>query len=139
MSDGTHNPYPGPRPFKPEEYPIFAGRDDEISDLSSLIIAHSAVLLYAQSGAGKTSLLNAGLAPMLREKGVELLPVARVGIPVPQTVPLNDVRNVYTYSVIGDLLPDSPDEETWVRSERLLTPSLGFREQRTKPANQYYG
>ena len=20
MSDGTHNPYPGPRPFKPEEY-----------------------------------------------------------------------------------------------------------------------
>jgi hypothetical protein len=83
MPDPTRNPYPGPRPFTSEKYHIFAGRDHEISELSSLIISHPAVLLYAQSGAGKTSLLHAGLAPTLNEKGVKLLPVARVGIPVP--------------------------------------------------------
>src|SRR4030095_2915708 len=104
---------------KPEEYLIFAGRDHEISELSSLIIAHPTVLLYAQSGAGKTSLLNAGLAPTLKEKGVELLPVARVGIPVPQTVSLDQVRNVYTFSALGDLLPDIPDQESWVQSATL--------------------
>jgi hypothetical protein len=75
--------------------------------------------LYAQSGAGKTSLLNAGLAPTLKEKGVELLPVARVGIPVPQTVSLDQVRNVYTFSALGDLLPDIPDQESWVQSATL--------------------
>ena len=119
MPDGTHNPYPGPRPFKPEEYRIFAGRDDEISELSSLIISHQAVLLYAPSGAGKTSLLNAGLTPALKEKSIELLPVARVGIPVPQAVQLNHVRNVYTYSAIGNLLPVIPGEETWVQTATL--------------------
>jgi hypothetical protein len=71
MPDGTRNPYPGPRPFRAEEYRIFAGRDDEIADLSSLIIAHSAVLLYAQSSAGKTSLLHAGLAPGMESVGLD--------------------------------------------------------------------
>jgi hypothetical protein len=117
--DSTRNPYPGPRPFQLEEDRIFAGRDHEITELSSLIIAHRVVLLYAQSGAGKTSLLNAGLAPALQEKGVELLPVARVGIPVPQTVALEHVHNVYTFSAIGDMLPDKPDEDQWLRTATL--------------------
>src|SRR5262249_55807128 len=104
---------------KQEEYQIFAGREHEISELASLLIAHPAVLLYAQSGAGKTSLLHAGLAPALAEKGVELLPIARVGIPVPQTVPFAQVRNVYTFSALGDLLPDIPNEETWLRTATL--------------------
>ncbi len=132
MTEGTRarNPYPGPRPFKPEEYSIFAGRDYEISELSSLIISHQVVLLYAQSGAGKTSLLSAGLGfgaqnsrsgegPGLKRKGVQLLPVVRVGIPVPQTVPLDKVQNVYTFSAIGALLPRVPEEETWLRTATL--------------------
>jgi hypothetical protein len=113
------NPYPGPRPFKPDEYHIFAGREHEISELSSLIVSHRAVALYAQSGAGKTSLLNAGLAPRLKQKGVQLLPVARVGIPVPQTVSIEKIQNVYSFSVIGDLLPEVPDEEPWLRNATL--------------------
>lgn len=132
MTQGTHarNPYPGPRPFKPEEYSIFAGRDYEISELCSLTISHQVVVLYAQSGAGKTSVLNAGLGfgvpnqefaegHGLKRKGVQLLPAARVGIPVPQTVPLGKVHNVYTFSAIGDLLPRVPDEATWLWTATL--------------------
>ena len=47
-------------------------------DLLSLVIAHRAVLLYAQSGAGKSSLLNAGLIPMLVQEGFDVLPTARL-------------------------------------------------------------
>ena len=50
------NPYPGPRPFESEESEIFFGRAREVRELVSLITAHRVVLLYAQSGAGKTSL-----------------------------------------------------------------------------------
>src|SRR5437016_3113778 len=78
------NPYPGPRPFQKDEYRIFAGRDHEVSELTSLIISHQVTLLYAQSGAGKTSVVNAGLSTSLVEKGVRVLPVARAGIPVPK-------------------------------------------------------
>src|SRR5260370_17621841 len=42
------NPYPGPRPFEPDEFRKFAGRHDEISQLSSLISSHQAALLYPQ-------------------------------------------------------------------------------------------
>ncbi len=41
-------------------------------------MAHRVVLLYAQSGAGKTSLLNAGLIPSLEQEGFVPLPTVRV-------------------------------------------------------------
>ena len=60
-----HNPYVGPRPFTEEEERFFFGRSEEIEILTSLVVARRASLLFAQSGAGKTSLLLAGLTPRL--------------------------------------------------------------------------
>jgi hypothetical protein len=113
------NPYPGPRPFKSDEYRKFAGRDDEISELSSLVISHPVVLLYAQSGAGKTSLLNAGLSPTLTTKGVSMLPAVRVGAPVPRDVSLAEIVNIYAFNAIGDLLPSVSENEPWLRTATL--------------------
>ena len=67
-------PYVGFRSFEEHDQRIFFGRKREVSDLLSLVIAHPVVLLYAQSGAGKTSLLNAGLILCLRQEGLEVLP-----------------------------------------------------------------
>jgi hypothetical protein len=73
------NPYVGPKPFEAEESALFFGRDWETEELTALIIAHPAVLFYAQSGAGKSSLLNAKVLIRLEvEEGCEVLPVARV-------------------------------------------------------------
>jgi WD40 repeat protein len=57
------NPYVGPRPFKIGQ-PIF-GREREIVELDHLLSAERIVLLYSPSGAGKSSLVNAGLIPRL--------------------------------------------------------------------------
>ena len=114
------NPYPGPRPFRREEFGIFAGRDHEISELTSLIVSHQVVLLYAQSGAGKTSIVNAGLSNSLSERGMRLLPVARVGIPVPVEVRLGEVANVYSFSMVGDILPDIAVSDPWRRQATLV-------------------
>jgi hypothetical protein len=79
--------YVGPRPFERKDESIFFGRDHETNQLASLVIAQKEVLLYAASGAGKTSLINAKLWPLLEEEGFEILPPARVRgvISEPQT------------------------------------------------------
>ena len=59
------NPYVGPRPFREEEQNRFFGRTEEIAILEGLALARQATLLFAQSGAGKSSLLRAGLIPSL--------------------------------------------------------------------------
>jgi hypothetical protein len=81
VAQRTDSPYPGPRPFHPAESKLFFGRERETSELRSLVLSNSLVLLYAQSGAGKTSLLQAGLIPALSERGVSVLPVLRIGPP----------------------------------------------------------
>ena len=73
---GELEPYVGFSSFAEDDQEIFFGRQREVSDLLSLVIAHQAVLLYAESGAGKTSLINAGLIPSLRQEGLEVLLVA---------------------------------------------------------------
>ena len=52
----------------------------ETNEILSLIFAHQLVLIYAQSGAGKTSILNAQVTPALEKYGYNVLPTARVGI-----------------------------------------------------------
>lgn len=73
------NPYVGPRPFAAPDNDVFFGRSGEVRVLASLIVANRVSLLYSPAGAGKTSLLNAGLIPTLqREEQFDVLPLARV-------------------------------------------------------------
>lgn len=90
-------PYVGPGSFLREDAPRFFGRDDVSHDLLSLIISARTVLLYAQSGAGKTSLINAGLRPLLEEKGFDILPLARVQGLLPEGLRAQELDNPYTH------------------------------------------
>jgi WD40 repeat protein len=72
------NPYIGTRPFRKGEK--LYGREREIAKLLDLLVAERIVLMLAPSGAGKTSLIEAGLVPRLEsdELGFEVLPTIRV-------------------------------------------------------------
>jgi hypothetical protein len=76
------NPYVGPRPFERTDAGRFFGRARDARDLASLVVAHRVVLLYSASGAGKSSLVNAGLGPLLESRGFDLIAPTRVGTPV---------------------------------------------------------
>jgi len=95
-------PYVGPRPFErtAADRNRFFGRDDEASDLLSCVIAHSAVLLYSQSGAGKTSLINAKLTPMLEKAGLEVIKPARVRDVPPEDSVFRRISNIYAFNVL---------------------------------------
>ena len=93
------NPYVGPRAFRLNEK-LF-GRTRETGALFDLLLAERVVLLHAQSGAGKSSLIQAALIPMLIDEGFNIFPVARVSHP-----PLVDdpgALNRYVRSTIMDL------------------------------------
>jgi MoxR-like ATPase len=59
------NPFVGPRPIQQGE-PLY-GRDAEVRELFNLLQARRIVVLHSPSGAGKSSLVQAGLIPRLVE------------------------------------------------------------------------
>lgn len=60
--------YPGLRPFERSQSAVFHGRREDIAALSNLIFRERLVVLFAKSGMGKTSLLQAGCAPELERQ-----------------------------------------------------------------------
>jgi flagellar biosynthesis/type III secretory pathway ATPase len=66
QADDAQNPYVGPRPFERADASRFFVRAREIRDVVSLVVAQRVVLLYSASGAGKSSLLHAGVIPTPR-------------------------------------------------------------------------
>src|SRR5262245_59298857 len=94
-------PYVGPRSFQIDQREFFFGRDEESDELVSIITAHSAVLFYSQSGAGKTSLLNAKLIPSLQEsEHFNVLPPMRVQGQIPSTLKLGKNANIFVLNAL---------------------------------------
>ena len=56
-------PYRGIEPFRFVDQPIFSARADEVRKLVRLITIYRGIFFYGESGAGKSSLINAGLIP----------------------------------------------------------------------------
>ena len=98
-------PYIGPRPFEQSDRAIFFGRTQEANELVSLITAHPVVLLYAQSGGGKTSIVKAGLIPLLvDEEKFHVLPPMRVRENVAGCKP-EGVKNIYMFNALSSISP----------------------------------
>ncbi len=62
-------PYRSLKAFRFADAGILAARDQEIERLVRLITMYRGVLLYGESGAGKSSVVNAGVLPRLAEDG----------------------------------------------------------------------
>jgi hypothetical protein len=106
------NPYIGPRGFQYNER-LF-GREKELRQLEGQLLADRIVLLHAPSGAGKTSLINAGLLPMMRMEDFNVLPVARMNFQPPE----DERVNRYVYSALLCM------EEDRARETRLTLDQL---------------
>ncbi|MGD1108638.1 MAG: YCF48-related protein [Terracidiphilus sp.] len=90
MMETLHR-YPGAQPFRDDEFSrrTFFGRESASVALTDQILANRLIIVYAKSGLGKTSLLNAGVAPRLREAGS-----------LPLFVRVNDIKSGPLLSVL---------------------------------------
>ncbi|MET0938999.1 MAG: hypothetical protein ABWY51_07230, partial [Gaiellaceae bacterium] len=62
-------PYRGIHPFRYVDHPIFFAREEETRHLLQLVTVYRGVMLYGDSGCGKSSLSNAGLLPAAIQLG----------------------------------------------------------------------
>jgi hypothetical protein len=66
---GPDNPWPGLNQFFEDHSRYFRGRDEEKLELFRLVKSEILTILFGKSGLGKSSLLQAGLFPLLRQAG----------------------------------------------------------------------
>jgi WD40 repeat protein len=112
VAPARENPFVGPRALRYGE--TIYGRSREIHELCSLVVAQRIVLLYAPSGAGKTSLVGAGLQPELERRQFQVFPAIRVGFDPPDPI---DARNRYVLSALTSVEEGRPIADRIPRSE----------------------
>ena len=66
--NSSSNPWNGLRTYSEGE--VIYGRSEEIHVLSLLILQSHQTVVYGRSGIGKSSILNAGIFPIVRRHGV---------------------------------------------------------------------
>jgi hypothetical protein len=89
-----NNRYPGIRSFETRDQNLFYGRNKEIDELYNYIKIKPLVVLFGKSGLGKTSLLKAGVGPLLIKQGF-----------FPLVIRLQDVNVSPTTTVLTALEP----------------------------------
>jgi len=92
------------RAFTLDDKEIFLGRAREAYDLCTLWRDSSLVVLHSQAGSGKTSLLQAGAAPLLTEDG-DVLPLGRALAASGFPEPLLAAHNPFTFAVLASWSP----------------------------------
>jgi len=98
------------RPFEVSEEHLFFGREREVNVLLNLISTLPVLIIYARSGTGKSSLLNAGVAPLL------------AGDPAQAPVFVSTTEADIAASVRGELMNsvrDDPINSEWACEEGL--------------------
>jgi hypothetical protein len=67
LRDVARSPFPGLRPFEPEESELFFGRDDDIQDILDRLRRTRFLAVVGASGCGKSSVVRAGLVASLKD------------------------------------------------------------------------
>ena len=71
--DRRANPFRRLEPYRDTDSPRFFGRVDSVERVHAALSAHRVLLLFGESGVGKTSFLQAGLIPIERKTGVTVI------------------------------------------------------------------
>ncbi len=126
----TTSPFVGPKAFGVEDELRFFGRDEELAELLSLVMANPLTLLYSESGAGKTSLINAKIIPGLAHKECDIIGPVRVSGDFSADLIDSVDGNVYVASAL--ILMKRDDED--ISREELARMSLaGYLKRRHRP------
>lgn len=125
----TRKRYPGPVPFEASDRQLFFGRQRDIDRLAQLIQLERMVVLFGKSGMGKTSLLNAGVVPQLKDSNPKLKEMfVRVRRAIPND-PLT-LRQIFSQHIedlpnafplldkLAEELPDQEANSIWTQFKR---------------------
>src|SRR5215510_11394369 len=93
------SPYPGLRPFQPEEAHLFFGREEQVEDMLARLEDHRFLAVVGTSGCGKSSLVRAGLIPALEQGFLsDAKPNWRIAVMNPGSAPFDNL----TTALLGE-------------------------------------
>jgi len=134
-----NNPYLGLQAFQEGDAEYYFGRDAEIRELFAHVKREALTVMFGMSGLGKTSLLHAGLFPLLRQNG--FLPITiRLDYAADKAEPIHQIRARVAEEIEAQEIDARPPREQgdetlweyfhrtpfWDPRNRLLTPVLVF-------------
>jgi len=125
------NPFRGLLPFEEEHAVLFFGRDREIREIATRLEHRRLLAITGVSGSGKSSLIRAGVIPMLKAGLIPKLGIKlRVAIMKPRGGPLAELRKKLatalgrevdpetlmrtTYGLVDAVKPLAPEESLLV-------------------------
>src|SRR5690242_3177108 len=108
-------PYPGLRPFRKEEWPVFCGRSEIVDELLSALGATHFVPVLGTSGCGKSSIIKAGLVSTLEREHGALGAVWRATEMRPENSPMWNLTEALWRATHDDRL-GSPEELSAMRA-----------------------
>jgi len=116
--------YKGVNPFSEEDNNIFFGRTLEIEAVSKNINLEKILVIYSKPGFGKTSLINAGVIPLIRQKNKSIIYNLSIKNYINSNsenlvnkiiteIEKEDLKNSYLDKVISD------DNSLWVKLKKV--------------------
>lgn len=110
----SSQPYPGLRAFEEGDQEYFFGRDAQTRGLRQKIDSSRLVAVVGRSGCGKSSLVKAGLIPMLAQENAAGEPIWRIALFRPQGRPMEELG-----TALLDLAPGGAEDARELRRSRL--------------------
>jgi tetratricopeptide (TPR) repeat protein len=108
MTRSVVRPYPGNRPFAEADFDLFFGRSKAAEKLAHLWQLNRLTLAIGTTGTGKTSLLQAGVLPLLQYGRGDVLPPGRMAYGSGYPVAALPEHNPYTLSLLRSWVPGEP-------------------------------
>jgi tetratricopeptide (TPR) repeat protein len=108
MISPLNGPYPGTRPFQNVDGDRFYGRERESAAVASLWRTNNLTMLIGPTGTGKTSLLQAGVLPLVARERTGLLPPGRISHGASFPAAALPEHNPYTVALLGSWSPGEP-------------------------------
>jgi len=102
------NPFPGLRPFTPEESGIFFGREKESEEVFSKLISNRFITITGVSGSGKSSLVYCGILPKIKEMGRKELSPWRIIVFRPGNNPFGNLAGAIYENIAETGLKEVP-------------------------------
>lgn len=100
VSNSANRAYPGPRPFERTDDGRFFGRTAEAAYVGQQWLKNPLTFLCGPTGIGKTSLLTAGVLPLVEGGNVSMLPVGNLCCGARSPVAALRPHNPYTLALL---------------------------------------
>ncbi len=105
MTRSVDRPYPGARPFRHADSDRFFGRTAEAAALAESWRINRLVIAVGPVGSGKTSLLHAGVLPLVEGGRADVLPTGRISYGSTFPLAALPAHNPYTLALLRSWSP----------------------------------